>query len=236
MQSGEFLELVGSLAHSIHNEDIFTKIRDLLEKLKSTRNRREFLAPLLLQMPLEWENIKEQVWPGDENTQNKNRFPFLQGDIISTKSVLVPGQARSDHSADYWIVKSIDCDIARVEPYCSLSPLIPMPADPVNQTNELKQKFAAAWGLKSDRSFPVPPLRFDTDNEDVIGYIADLSEPGFIQRDDFPLASVVNSLTTTGWILFQNTLHRRASRAVNIGEAFKIRHSNQQIKSFEGLP
>ncbi len=181
----------------------------------------------ILQMPIEWENIREQVWPNNEITQNNNKFPFLQGDIISTKSVLIPGQARSDYSADYWIVKSIDCDIARVEPYCTLSPLIPMPAVPANQPHELKQKFAAAWGLTSDRSFPIPPLRFDTDSEDIIGYIADLSEPGFIQREDFPLASVVNSLTTTGWILFQNTLHRRASRAVNTTEAFKIRECHK---------
>ncbi len=46
MQNEEFLGLVGNLAHSIHNEDTFKKIRNLLAEVKSTKNRREFLAPL----------------------------------------------------------------------------------------------------------------------------------------------------------------------------------------------
>jgi hypothetical protein len=55
-------------------------------------------------------------------------------------------------------VKSADCDIARVEPFIEVSPLFAVRSEKSKNSEELMVKWAAAWKLGSDRSFPVPPL------------------------------------------------------------------------------
>jgi len=215
-------EKIETLGKIIHDDGIFREIKSILSKFPTTEQRRGLLAPWLLQDVITYENVKDTLWSRKEEKE-ANRFPFLQGDIVSTKSVLVPGQAHSGGSQSLWIVKSADCDIARVEPFVEVSPLFPVKFDKTKNSPELMTKWAAAWKLGSDRSFPVPPLQCDCDQTDLVGYIADLTSPGFIRREDFPLVSPINSQAPVGWILFKNLLHRRYTRAVRTTEAYGLR-------------
>ncbi|MBP9706493.1 MAG: hypothetical protein KBD78_02555 [Oligoflexales bacterium] len=213
---------IDQLGRTIHDDQIFKEIQSILGEFKNTQQRRDLLASKMLQDVINFDNVKDVMWP-NENDREKNRFPFLQGDIVATKSVLVPGQAHSASGQSLWLVKSADCDVARVEPFVEVSPLFPVRFDKSKNSEDLMTKWAAAWKLGSDRSFPIPPLQCDTDDSDLAGYIADLTSPGFIRREDFPLVSPINSQASVGWILLKNLLHRRYTRAVHMKEAYALR-------------
>lgn len=215
-------EKIDALGKIIHDDLIFKDIQLILSGFKNTQRRRTLLAPKMLQDVICYENVKDKLWANDQERE-ANRFSFLQGDIVATKSVLVPGQAHSAGDQSLWLVKSADCDIARVEPFIEVSPLFPVRFDKTKNSQDLMTKWAAAWKLSSDRSFPVPPLQNDFDDNDLAGYIADLTSPGFIRREDFPLVSPINSQAPVGWILLKNLLHRRYTRAVHTKEAYALR-------------
>jgi hypothetical protein len=221
-ENTELFKRIDELGKTIHDDQIFKEIQVILGKFKNTQQRRSLLAPRMLQDVISFDCVKDVMWQS-ENDREKNRFPFLQGDIVATKSVLVPGQAHSAGEQSLWLVKSADCDIARVEPFIEVSPLFPVRLDKSKNSDDLMTKWAAAWKLGSDRSFPVPPLLCDCDDADLAGYIADLTSPGFIRREDFPLVSPINSQAPVGWILLKNLLHRRYTRAVHLKEAYALR-------------
>lgn len=191
------LEKIDALGKSIHDDSIFGEIKSILSSFKKTAQRRQLLASHMLQDVISFDDVKDQLWESEKDRQD-NYFPFLQGDIVSTKSVLIPGLAHSGGDHSLWIVKSADCDIARVEPFVEVSPIFPVFLDKSKNSDEVSSKWAAAWNLGSDRSFPIPPLQCDDDQSDIAGYIADLTSPGFIKRADFHLVSPINSQASVG--------------------------------------
>jgi hypothetical protein len=219
-ENSDLFEKIDQLGKIIHDDLIFKEIQSTLDRFKNTQQRRNLLAAKMLQDVVCFDKVKNEIWQIDIE---KNRFPFLQGDIVATKSVLVPGQAHSAGEQSLWLVKSADCDIARVEPFIEVSPLFSIHSEKSKNSENLMTKWASAWKLSSDRSFPVPPLQSDSDDQDLAGYIPDLTSPGFIRREDFPLVSPINSQTKIGWILLKNLLHRRYMRAVHTKDAYALR-------------
>lgn len=222
MSDSGFDDLVKELSESLHDSQVFLKLRDVMMSYRNTKSRRAFLGPKLTRDPISFEHVKER-WSKDQ--QEANRFHFLQGDIVSSLSVLEPGKARSSTSQSLWIVKSADCDIARTEPYAEVTPIFAIHGKN-NTPKPLKDQANIAWQLRSDRFFPLSHVYEDDSANGVTSYVANLSIPGFIARKDFPLVTQIRSLAPTGWILFKNLLHRRYTRAVDLEEAFDIHMNN----------
>ena len=88
-----FDALIKKLATSSHGSQELGALKAFLANdLK--KDREAFLLPRLAQAAVTWLDVKERIWPTPAD-QEKNQFPFLQGDIIATTMVLALGMAES---------------------------------------------------------------------------------------------------------------------------------------------
>ena len=122
----EFISCIEQLAESAHGCKELVSVRTFCkEKLnkhkKKIPERAKFLSDLMIRTPIRFEEVKEKVWSIEEERE-KNRFPFIQGDIVKTTVVSTLGLPRSQQEIEYWIVLTPSCDIVRKE-YVQVSPL-----------------------------------------------------------------------------------------------------------------
>ena len=93
-----FQKLIDNLATHCHGSNELKAVKEFLSnELKKTVVREAFLLPKLIQGAIAWDAVKESVWK-DPAKREANRFPFLQGDIIGTTTVLALGIAESTQS------------------------------------------------------------------------------------------------------------------------------------------
>ena len=87
-------------------------------RFKKSQQRMDFVQARLLRDLILWEDVRERVWPRDERRQNSNRFAFLQGDLVRTRSaasreetgrrrLVALGIDPTKHES--WMIASTDC-------------------------------------------------------------------------------------------------------------------------------
>lgn len=217
---GKLEEYIQNLVNNSHGSVGIPNIREELKKEEKTKEREKALAPFLVSKPISWEEIKEKVWPNDSQAQEKNKFFFLQGDIIDTSMVLELGVTNSDQEHRLWMVLSPDCDAVRAK-YIQVAKVLEVNSSEYNEEERKvhKQNYSIATQLKSPHIFPLGKIF----SEDDSSYYAVFKKPFFIDKEDKPYASVVLSLKTEGWHLLNALLQEKFTRSQNIDEAMKIR-------------
>jgi len=218
--SNRFQKLIDDLAKSCHGSHELIAIKAFLSTdLKKTSEREAFLLPKLAQAAITWDAVKESVWP-DPAKREANRFPFLQGDVIGTTTVLALGIAESSQLHDLWLVLSPDCDCVR-SAFVRVAPVFAVHKGS-KIDNDRSQRLGYSLKLGSPKAFPLPPLPGD-DDLDLRGYFADLEEPYFITAQDKALATQYASMTIEGWHLLNGLIQENETRAADIAEATAIR-------------
>lgn len=205
----------------------FNKLDEISRKLstcKSTLDRMLLLKETIVSEPISWEENYKNVW-ASEAEANKNKFPFIQADLIKTSSVLIPGKARSDNNLENWIVLTSTCDIVRndgrqirVAPAYHVMKSYKSSNDP--EERELYRLLNLASSLKLKRGFPYP--NNGTDDDDCLGYYCSIDEVAVLEEENIKFVSQVNSLTIEGWYLFCAIVTRFETKA-NIEEEIKLR-------------
>jgi hypothetical protein len=226
----QFQSLVDDLAASCHGSVALAAIQSFLRNtLTKLAQREEFLLPRLMQAAIRWPEIKNHVWP-ESTMQEKNRFPFLQGDVIGTTTVLALGIAEISQKHDCWLVLSPDCDCVRAS-YVRVAPVFAVrngTADDLEKGEERLehqqrlQRFGHSLSLNTPKAFPLPCLPGD-DHSALKGYFADLEIPYYLDKDNKGLATPYASMTVVGWHLLNGLIQHKETRAVDIAEAVAIR-------------
>jgi len=215
-----FNKLIADLAKSCHGSAELRAVKGFLANdLKKTSQREAFLFPKLVQAAITWDAVKDTVW-ADAEKREENRFPFLQGDVIGTTTVLALGMAEITQDHDLWLVLSPDCDCVRSS-YVRVAPVFAVKKGP-KVDNDRTQRFGYSLKLASPKAFPLPPLPGDID-QDLRGYFADLETPYFIAADDKGLATSYASMTMAAWHLLNGLIQENETRAADIAEATAIR-------------
>ena len=78
-----FDEIIEKLHKTSHGSEAFRELKQFFSppSFKKAAQREEFLSARILQAgPIEWASVKDHVWRS-RSDREKNRFPFLQGDI-----------------------------------------------------------------------------------------------------------------------------------------------------------
>lgn len=219
-----FQKLIDDLAKSCHGSTELKALKAFLSNdLTKTPQREAFLFPKLVQAAITWDAVRDAVWK-DADKREANRFPFLQGDVIGTTTVLALGMAETTQTHDLWLVLSPDCDCVR-SAYVRVAPVFAVQKDP-KADNDRTQRLGYSLKLASPKAFPLPPLPGDSDS-DLRGYFADLETPYFISADDKWLATPYASMTMAGWHLLNGLIQENETRAADIAEATAIRTSRQ---------
>ena len=213
-----FDALIKKLATSSHGSQELGALKAFLANdLK--KDREAFLLPRLAQAAVTWLDVKERIWPTPAD-QEKNQFPFLQGDIIATTMVLALGMAESSQRHNLWLVLTPDCDCVRAK-FVRVAAVFPVYSG--NKANpESSNRFGHALKLATTRIFPLPKLAGD-ELVELRGYFADLETPYYITHADKGLATACASLTVTGWHLLNALIQDKETRAADMAEAVAIR-------------
>ena len=215
-----FQTLITALANSCHGSVELGAIKTFLSnELKKTAGRESFLLPQILQETILWDAVKDAIWSDDE-TRETNSFPFLQGDIVGTASVLALGIAEISQEHDLWLVLSPDCDCVR-SPFVRVAPLFPVFRG-TREDFSRTQRFGHALKLTTHKAFALP-LLFGDNPEELRGYFADLEVPYYIDQNAKTLATPYASMTVTGWHLLNGLIQDKETRSINIREATAIR-------------
>jgi hypothetical protein len=224
----EFLSTIKEFALDAHGCCLLEPIRKFFaEKFniakKKVADRALFLSSLILCDPIRFIDVKNQVWTTDEE-QEKNNFPFLQGDVVQTISVSVLGQVSSLLAHKNWIILTPSCDVVRKD-FIRVAPVYLVEDFFIKGTNEQKNLYNMfALGLKfaNHRFFSLPTLL--QGNNTILGGVADFSAvPAFIKREHARLATPITSLTLYGWHLFNAVIQENETRA-NFSDELKIRN------------
>lgn len=214
-----FNDIVAKLAKSSHGSAALAEVKKFLgEALTSTARRASFILPKLLQQAVIWQDVKDFVWQ-NEDIREKNKFPFLQGDVINTRMVLRLGDAEASQEHSNWLVLSPDCDCVRSR-FIRVAPVLPVYND-----SKAKQIFGYSLKLSTLKAFPLPKLPYDADKE-LRGHFADFEEPFYIKRESVKLATPYASMTVTGWHILNAIIQEKETRAVDIEKAVTIRSSS----------
>jgi hypothetical protein len=213
--------LIADLGETAHGSEKIAGVRKFLKEC-SKQERVDCLRDLLFQEPIFWEEVKERVWPGNPKNQEDNRFAFLQGDIVETTMVMVPGIAFSGHEHGLWLILTPDCDVVRAE-YVSVAAVHEVTAD----NKDYMARYSYASKLQRWKEFPIPSIP----GEQGKSYFADLTKPNFIHKDSRELANPIASLYPEGWHLLNALIQEKETRAVNIDEAVKIRQRSAGAQS-----
>lgn len=201
---------------NIHGSQAFEQIRSKVccSKIKTKEIINE-LRQCFYQDPIEWENVKEKIWSTDEE-QEKNKFAFMQGDIIKTNRILSLGQSRSNVSHKEWVTCSPTCDISRGQ-YIKVAKLFRIDIQDTVKAkkgtpdhNEF-QKLALGAKFSTSKYFPMPPLPLDS--PDTYGYYADLVTPYYLEKTDLDFAIPEKSLKLQAWDMLNIFLMQSATRS-----------------------
>lgn len=213
----EFQTLVGKLSQTSHGVLHFSEIKDLLKSFADTSTRIEFLSKYLLQSQITWKHVRAKVWSTEE-TQNENKFHFLQGDVIETTLARGIGTSLSSNDHSFWLVVSPDCDCVRAS-YVKLAPVFTVDRADSHSYSKHKSKLSLAFSFKSNRLFPVGGDLFGKGTD---GHFVDSTEPYFLASDDKDSAVVHFSMRVEGWHLLNGFLKESETRA-NLVEGAKLR-------------
>lgn len=208
---------IGENAHG--NNDII-ELKNALRKAKP-QEIISFWKKYGIRETINWNLIKEKIWQNEEE-QNKNQFPFLQGDIISSTFVSRLAQSRSTISHSLWIVCTPSCDIVRRK-FIRVAPLFQVLNDYKEATSSYHKfylAFKTALFYTTFQRFSLPPM--DQDNSNVLGYFAEFEEPFFLENEFKFSVTPVDSLTLMGWHLFNASLQQLETRA-NMKEEILMR-------------
>ncbi len=219
----EFAEIVRDLDATSHGSASWRRVAQFFQdRFGKSQQRLDFLAHHLLRPPVEWEDARHELWPGDDKKQTDNRFHFLQGDLIRTELVAswvsatgaqlqVFGADRATH--DLWLVLSPDCDAVRSE-LVSVAPAFVAS----------KEELAIAFALRSPHRFPLP--RLTGDPQEVLARYADLARLSLLDCRDGRrgLPQRLASLTEVGWHLLNAQLIQHVSRAEEKADAVRLRN------------
>ncbi len=198
----EFAHVVEESCTSSHGfAGVSTITKFLEEKAQKSNIREACLKHVLYQEPVTWESVKERVWNTDEE-RDSNCFQFLQGDVVFTSLVIVPGVAETSISQTKWMILAPDCDAVRGD-FVRVAPLF--------ETSDI---YSTSLKMKSQKYFPVI---FEHER-----LAADLTTPCYIQKQYKAAAIVRATLTVNGWHLLNAFLQNRETRA-NVDEAIRVR-------------
>ena len=197
-----------------HGSAALYVLREEFRKSK-TSEVMSFLTAECVRPPVLWNDVSTLVW--DDSAADKNRFPFLQGDVIRTTLVKRPGHSELSVENSLWLVCSPTCDAVRAR-FIRVAPLFRVVTDA--EDSDAKSKLKIACSLASSKRFAIP--RFPDDTENVSGYYADFEEPFFVTREDADQAVPLRTLTMRGWHLFSMIVLDGETRA-NPEEEEKIR-------------
>jgi hypothetical protein len=211
-----FEDLIKLLAAAAHGVEKFSEVRALLQGFSKTQMRVDFLSEYLSQNQILWESVKDHVWP-TADLQEKNRYHFIQGDIIGSNLVRSVGSALSGTNHQLWLIVSPDCDCVRAN-YVKVAPVYGVDKDDESY-KENKNNWSLAFRLSSSKFFPLGNDIFENGFE---GYYADLSEPYFLHLEDKESVIVHFSMPKEGWHLLNAFLKESETRA-DISEGEKIR-------------
>lgn len=223
----EFIACIEELSNSAHGNAALVKVKDFISSTlnkakKKVPQRVDFLSPLLVTNPILFEDVKDKVWSNQEDREN-NQYPFLQGDVVKTTTVLRLSESLSVNQHDLWLVITPSCDIVRKN-FIQVVPLYKVYQGDLKSDPQSKQRFDMfALGLKlaTPRAFSIP--RLPSWDLDVLGAVAMFdSLPSFIEKSDKGLAAPQASLTLYGWHLLNAFLQEFQTRA-NMFDELKIR-------------
>lgn len=216
----ELEKLIFKIGENAHGHSGVLELKNLLRKAKP-HEVINFWKSQGIKEAITWEKTKEKIWVTKE-LQDNNKFPFLQGDIISTGYVSRLAQSRSSISHSSWIVCTPSCDIVRRK-FVRVAPLFQVHQDHREASSPhhaLYLAFKTALYFTTFQRFFVPPMK--EDNVNVLGYFADFEEPYFLEEEFKYSATQKMSLSLIGWHLFNASLQQLETRA-NMEEEIKIR-------------
>jgi hypothetical protein len=93
--------LILRIGEGAHGNAGILELKNALKKAKPNEII-SFWQKQGIREPITWDAVKERLWKVPEE-QEKNRFPFLQGDIILTSGVSRLAQSRSTMTHSIWL-------------------------------------------------------------------------------------------------------------------------------------
>jgi hypothetical protein len=230
----EFAQVMGAIKQAAHGSPCLPQIRGFLEarlnkEKRKIRDRALFLGSRLLCDPIRFQEAGMRVW-GDD--LEKNSFPFLQGDVITTLTVSIIGKSFFANPHNHWFVLTPSCDVVRKN-FIRVAPVYLIEDFFVEGTPEQRNLYNAfAIGLKvgNHRFFSLPI--FPHGGSTILGGVVDLSfDPSFLAREHTALATPITSLTLDGWNIFNALVQEHETRA-NLEEEEKLRDKNYAHRSW----
>ena len=213
-------QLIDKIGKNAHGNNDILELRNVIKKAKPTEII-TYLRTNLIREPIHWEDVRDKVWQQEEE-RNKNKFPFLQGDIISSSFVCRLAQSRSTMLHSLWIVCTPSCDIVRKK-FIRVAPLFPVLNDYKEAGsiyNHIYLTFKTALYLTSFQRFALPSMLHDKPN--ILGYFSEFEEPFFLEQEFKFSTTPIASLTLKGWHMFNACLQQLETRA-NMSEEILMR-------------
>lgn len=190
-------EIINELVTTGHTvSGLISLQKHLVYKHTSVENAvKDFLELEFLQEKLDWATLKDKVWGTDEKRKEKNKFKFIQGDILSTTLPLrlATAESTAEEFPKLWLVRSATCDCVRSE-FVAVAPVYRVEKKSESNYNE----FRSAVFMKAPSRFPLPKTIIEID-QPKIGFYADFSEPYYLQKKDIESVVVLKSLTFNAW-------------------------------------
>lgn len=228
--------LRGLIRHGPQGSACLDQVKDLMRRLKYKKTI-PFLRECMCSEPVIWSEVKDMVWDSLEE-QNQNKFEFIQGDLIISSLVRLPGQAEMTQAHKSWVVISPTCDAIR-EDYIRVAPAFEVRESFKNGSEEEKEyytNFRYASEMVSIPFFPYIPFKDDDDDDEggFLGYFVDLTIPGFLMGKDKGSAVAHYSLTREGWNLLNMHIQRKMTRAT-LGDELAFRQSASKVVDIASL-
>ncbi len=216
-----FNQIVEEAERDLHGTKTFVDLNGLFNeefKMKPGRAMAFLGATNLARRPVRSADIRLEApealmaagLPGDYDPGD---FPFLQGDIIKSKSV-VPLTGTALPHTSFWQVVSRDCDSARAA-WVRVSPVVF-----VSKGDPDWQRYLVGLVFRSPNLSSLPPIACVNDDK---GLLTDLKHPYFLERSDCNLSTQIPSLTETGWHLFCATLAATINQVKDMNESLALR-------------
>ena len=203
---------IGSGYLEAHGNQAFIQLGEALKR-KKTDKILAYFRTSFFQAPITWVMVKDTLWQ-DDTQRARNKFHFLQGDIVQTKMTQSLGQSQSSQTHDLWMVLSPSCDVTPDNAYIRVAKVIRVDvADTAANSAGYEDFQKLVYGAKcsSPKYFPLPP--FPSAGVDTYGYYVDLITPYSIAESDAPLAIVKHSLRFEAWHLLNIFLMQQGTRS-----------------------
>lgn len=211
-----FDSILDEFADTEHGAEVFRKLNELfagtfdtdyVEAVSYLKSRCFFREPVAFQ------DVADSFWNEYNPKGAESPFPFLQGDLIHSRTVVPPTGVALPSGIAYWQVLSRDCDLPKV-PWIRVAPVYSIP---LGKKSQRKGALKDAALFRSPRVFAMPPI----DEADLALY-SDFTTPCFIAHADRNRPDQVRSLTPSAWHLFASVLVARAAKA-DIRESMALR-------------